>query len=645
LKERVSALAFVIKEPKPMKKIIFSSTALLAFVPFTVYAETPKTEDPQSEIVVTALRASTPLIKTGQSIDILDAKLISEKQTPSLAALLTLTPSLAISQNGGLGTSASARIRGAESDQTLYILDGIRLSDPSQVGGGNNLGLMTCTDLSRIEVVRGPLSTLWGSRAIGGVVNLISRKPTKPLEANLTLQGLDDYHSFNLGLGGKLDKLSYRLSASNVRDNGVSAFKGGSETDEFKQNSLRLSTDYTLNEAHKLTLQASKTRSLNAYDGFAPPTFAFGDTGDYGRTDEQHLALGYRFSGPEDAITAALSLSRTMVDRNDFSGSGFQTVDARGVVDMVDFIGTAKLTQRLKSVFGLSHERSDIKFSSFGGPILKRQADLASGFVQLSFDPYEALNLTGSLRYDDHSTFGGQTLGHISTSYSVSDSLRLRASIGQGFKVPSLFQLYSEFGNEALKPETALSTEVGFDIYMPSQKSVFGVTLFERETKNQIDFQSCFRSTDPRCVSRPRGFYNNIIRTRALGYELDYKLNLGDKTKVRANYSRLSAKNDITKADLPRRPKVLANIDVTHDVTEALTLGIGVRYSGSTTDSSFSSARLKAYGLVDLRASYKVSQSLSLFGRLENATDIDYETAKGYGTAGQRLWLGIRASL
>lgn len=620
-------------------KTLLCGVAFAALLTSPVLAE--DAENPK-EVIITATRAPTLVIKSGVSVDVLDAETIRNKQSLSLVDLIATTPSATISQNGGLGTAATLRIRGAEGDHTLYILDGIRLADPTQIGGGLNAGLLTTGDISRIEVVRGPLSTLWGSRALGATVNLTTVQATDALSGDVSVEGGDSYGALRAGIGGTYNKLSWRVFAAHLSDDDVSAYKYGNETDKFEQNHLRVALDYKISDAHALKFRAAKTRSHNDYDGYlSVPPYSFGDTQDYGNTNEGLYSLGYQYKG--ERVTHAVSVSRTDTERHDYDGTNFETLNGRGKVTTLDYTGTAKLSDATHFVFGATHEESEIDYSSYGGPVLSRDATLDSAFVQVSHDFTQAFNLTGSVRYDDHSRFGGQTIGHLSGSVRAADNLVLRGSVGQGFKAPSLYQLYSEYGNTNLKAEKANSAEIGLDYFLPAQNARLSLTAFARKTENQIDFASCFGSTHPLCPTRPNGFYDNIARTKAEGLELEYVGDLTATTHVRANYSHVTSKNDLTGAKLPRRPRDLANADLTQDITPAINVSLGLRYAGKTTESAFSTRQLDSYTLADLRGAWTINERFTVFGRIENLTDEDYETAADYGTPGRRLWLGVRA--
>jgi len=595
-------------------------------------------ENPKDTIVVTVTRLPTPILKTGQSVAVLDSATLKDKQALNIAELLALTPSLTIAQNGSMGTVATARIRGAESDHTLYVLDGVRLADPTQIGGNTNPGLLMAGDIGRIEVVRGPFATLWGSGAIGGVVSLSSKTVTRPLEGTVSLEGLEDYGAARLSLGGKQDRLTWRVAAGRTKDADMSALKIGEEIDSFSQNQYRIGLGYDLTERQSLSLSALRTRSHNDYDNF-------GDTDDYGNTLESVYSLGYRFKG--DVLTHALSVSQVDSTRHDYSGAGVENLSGEGTVRNFDYTGTARLSDITRLVFGASHEQAEATYQAYGGPVMDREVSIDSLFVQASHDFTDAFNLTASLRYADHDTFGDYTIGHVSGSYVVADTLVLRASYGQGFNAPSLYQLYSDSGNPELGAEKANSGEFGVDYYLPARRARLSLTAFKRETKNQITYVNCFEAPIALCDDRGEwgGYYLNRARSEAKGLELEFEGDLTDTTRLRANYSRVISKDAVTGIDLARRPRDLGNIDITQTITPDFTVGLGLRYAGSTRDSDFSATRLKPYGVLDLRAAYQVHQRFAVYGRVENLGDADYETAGGYSVPGRRLWLGIRADL
>ncbi len=611
------------------------------FLSLPVLAHAQAASDPRTtEVIVTVTREALPVSKVGQSVDVIDARTIQAWQSLFVADLLTHTADLSLTRNGGPGEAASASIRGAGADHTLYLLDGVPLNDPSQVGGGTNLGLLTTDDAARIEVLRGPLSTLWGSGALGGVVNITTHTPQKPLEGDLSLEGLDAYRSARLGIGGKSGGLGWRVFGSDLHDDGVSAFAGGSERDPFDQDQIGGKLSYDLDANTTVRALTSFSHSRNAYDGYPAPLYVFADTGDFGKTDTDLnlIALSNRFTNGEQT----LSVSATDNKRHDWydDGTGFI---ARGRIRLADYHVLYRL-DGTRLLGGLSYERDEMTTASPApwdpNPTpVSVHSTLSSAYGQVSHDFAGGATIAVSARHDDASSFGGQDIAQGSVSIPAGP-WRFHASIGQGYKVPGLYQLYSDYGTATLKPEKALSADAGIDYALAGGQVT--VTAFARHVRDLIDF-----GYDACAPSQLYGCYENIDRSEASGLELGLTKDWA-QWHVRGNYSVLHTRNRSAGVDgkrLPHTPQGMSSVDVGYDATSRLTLGLGVRGVGQSFDNASNTVSLKAYTLVDLRADYRLSDALSLYGRIENAGDTRYQTAAGYGQPGRRLWLGIRARL
>jgi vitamin B12 transporter len=266
----------------------------------------------------------------------------------------------------------------------------------------------------------------------------------------------------------------------------------------------------------------------------------------------------------------------------------------------------------------------------------------------VSVSPIDALTLTAGMRYDDHDTFGDENTVRAAIAWSATPTTIVRASYGEGFKAPTLFQLFSEFGNEDLAPERADAWDVGVEQHLLGDALVLSATYFGRNTRNLIDFVSCFPSTDPRCATRPFGFYDNVAKTDAEGIELGLTARFGERLRVEANYTDMDATNRAPGSnfgrDLPRRPAQTLNGEVTYAWPIGLTTSIAAVHSGRSFDNASNTEPLESYTVVDLRAAFVFRDNLELYGRLENALDEEYETIARYGTPGRALFFGVRQS-
>ena len=614
--------------------LLLQASVLTTTLPGLVHAE----DNQATEVIVRVTREALPIAKLGQAVNVLTDKDIAAYQSLFIADLLAHTTDLSLSRNGGPGSSTTASLRGAGGDHTLYLLNGVRLNDPSQVGGGTNLGLLETDDASRIEILRGPLSTLWGSGAIGGVVSITSRAPAETLEGDLRLEGFDQYGSARASVDGKTGGLSWRVSGSTYNDRGVSDFAGGTEKDGFAQTDVNGKVRYDVSET--LTLQAFSTtsHSRNDYDGYPAPDYSFADTGDFGKTDTTLSAAGltHHFTQGEQS----LSLSVTDNDRADYNPDHTPNFEARGHIEAADYHVSYHVSPTTRLLGGMSYERDTMRVaypSSWDpDPIpLKAATTLASAYGQVTHD-FGKLEMALSARHDDASSFGANDIVQVSVNAALSDHWRVHASSGQGIKVPSLYQLYSNYGTSSLTEEKSINLDAGADYSFHG--GTFGVSLFTRAVRDQIDFvyDTCQHN-------QLYGCYGNIGRSETRGVELELSTNLTDTLSLRGNYSFLHIRDEAGNL-LPRRPDQLGSLDLSYTTSSKLKLGLDLRHVGEALDTAYT-GMLRAYDLADIHFSYALNDKLSLIGRIENLSDTRYETAGGYGQTGRRVWLGIHTRL
>lgn len=592
-----------------------------------------------TDITVTATGIAQPRANSGQAVTVLDQTLIQSRQTISVADLLSTTPGVTVSRAGGAGQPTALRIRGAEGDQTLVLLDGVRVNDPASPGGAFDFGNLLIGNVNRIEVLRGPNSVPWGSQAIGGVVNIV----TAPVNgANLRAEyGYKNSKQVVGQAGGRLGPVTASLGGGYFDDDGISAFDGGTERDGYRQYAANGRVGVDFSSAVSLDLRGYFADSRVQFDGFQS-SFPFGqvDSAEFSKTQQVFGYAGLNVAVFNGALKNrfAFTLNDTKRDSFDPAFGPAPSFIARGRAERFEYQGDARLGDAIRTVFGVEHETS-----RFNDGFTSASTGLTSGYLQAIVTPFEALTLTGGVRVDDHRTYGTQATFSGNGALRIGSGTVLRASYGEGFKAPTLFQLFSAFGNTALRPETAQSYDGGIEQTALDGALRAGVTGFYRDTTNQIDFFSCFGSTDPRCTTQPFGFYANIARSRAFGVEAFVAVRPAANLTVSANYSYIETENRVTGTSLLRRPRNSINATIDWTPRDWLKLGGEVQTVSDSVDGFGGTIRLDGYTLATLRAAVPVGERFEVYGRVENLFDERYATVAGYGTLGRNAHVGVRA--
>ena len=599
--------------------------------------------DPR-EVVVTATRAEQNLREVGQAVTVITRDDLDRRQTVSVADLLATTPGVTVTRNGSVGGFTGVRIRGAEAEQTLVVIDGIRVNDPSSPGGSYDFANLLAANVERVEVLRGPDSVPWGSQAIGGIVNIVTADPARLGSGDVTARaraegGYAGQLYASAGLSGRTGGLSGALDAGYLRTDGISSAASGTERDGYRQIGAAGRIGLEVADGIGIDLRGWYADSHLRYDGFAD-TAPYGpaDGPQSGTTQELYGYAGAHADLADGRFRNRIAFTIADIDRDNFDP--FFSSIARGRSERYEYQGDYVLSDALRLVGGAERENS-----RFNDGSTFARTGVTSFYGQAIVRPVAPLTLTGGVRHDDHDAFGGHT------SYGADGVLALggttlRASYGEGFKAPTLYQLYSFYGRQTLRPETARSFDLGVQQRLLGGAATVGATWFHRDTRNQIDFRSCVGAE---CAVQPYGLYDNIARTRAEGVELELALRPSNALTLTGNVSYIDATNRSAGAnlgkDLARRPHETASVDADYRFPFGLRVGGTVTIVGDSFDNAANSVRLDGYALASVRAELRVGERFSLYGRVENVADERYQTAAGYGTFGRAAYGGVRIRL
>ncbi|TGX50185.1 TonB-dependent receptor [Sphingomonas gei] len=621
------------------KLFLYASAALL---PAAAHAQSD-----DDQIVVVASGVEQEADTTGRSITVLNRETIETRQTVSLSDLLATTPGVSTTRTGGPGALTAVRIRGAEDGQTLILIDGVRVNDPSSTSGAFDFGNLLTGAIERVEILRGPNSVIWGSQAIGGVVNVVTQAPVDGVAARANAEyGYADQISANAAIAAGNDRFQGALTGGYFTTDGVSQAAVGTEADGYRQYNAsgRLRAEFA--PGFGIDLRGYYADSRLELDGFpASAGYSFADTDEYSTAKELYGYAGlFADFGP---LSNRVAFTIADINRDGYDpapGAFTPHYLYRGRSERYEYRGDAKLVEQVRLTFGAERENT-----RFYDGFETNRADITSVYGQAIVTPVEQVTLTAGIRNDDHSRFGSHVTWGASAAARPFDGTLLRASYGEGFKAPTLYQLFSDYGTKSLNPETAKSWEVGVEQSALNGAAKLGVTWFRRDTRNQIDFFSCPTAdvTNPAsiCFDRPFGTYANIARARAEGVEVELALKPVEAFTVTANYTYTDTENRSAGFEgnqLARRPQDTASLSADYRLPFGLALGGTVTIVGDSFNDQGNFTRLDGFALGSIRAEMPIGDRFAVYGRVENVTDEKYQVVSGYGTYGRAAYAGVR---
>jgi vitamin B12 transporter len=576
------------------------------------------------EVVVTALRLDTTARQSGASISIIDEELIRARSYDFVSDALVTATGVTLNQNGPFGGQASIRIRGASSNQTLVLIDGVPANDTTSPGGGFNFGAVDTLDVQSIEVLKGPQSTLWGSDAIGGVVNIVSKPVEDKLTGNVSASG-GSFGSRRLAMsasaGGKVGDI--RVSYADVSTDGISKADeddGNTENDRFDSQTLAIKGGLNLGDVARLDINFRNTEALTEFDGFGNATGVV-DADRVSDTSQTSAQAALSFNLLNDRLENTLTLGSTRIDRENFS-TGASSFSAKGERTLLRYQGAVAINENQRLSFGYETEKSESG---------NDENTINGTFALYRINPIEDLTVSLGVRRDDHNVFGAETVGRVAVAWQVAETTLIHSSWGQGFKAPTIFQTTyfccdATVANTALKPEYSDAFDVGVNYGFASGAGTIGVTYFKQDTENLIDFSFAI------------GGYENISVVNARGIELEFGMDFSDAWSLATNLSYINSE-DGAGNKLTRLPQKTADMSLAWRPAEKIRTNVVVIYNDEETDSR---GTVDSWTRVDLSANYQVQDNIELFARIENLLDEDYQQIFGYGTPELSGYVGAR---
>ena len=582
---------------------------------------------PDAQLVVTASRTEQILTDVLPHTTVLGRDAIEQSQVADLPTLLAREAGFQFTQSGGRGSQATAFLRGAASLQVLVLVDGVPMTKQDTTGAVS-LEHIVLDQVDRIEIVRGNVSAIYGSGAVGGVIQVFTRQPRGGASAHATMEaGSQGSSRLSLGTQGKKGDLGYAIAVGRVSTDGINAanplqtVNANPDRDGYRNDNHSVHLSYDLGPDHKVGWRSTRFNGRFDYDvpgSYSAPTDVHKGTA---RIDSNTLYWSGRFH-PD--WSSRLSYSDASERNTTATVGGYSfTTQAQTRTRLLSWTHQFNLQSMVFSA-GVDHQIQNIDTATdhVSGLTRQRTADAVyAGLVYTRSSHSAQFNV----RHDDVQGSAARDSVYLGYGYDLNRQWKLIASHATAFNVPPLGYLYDPYsGNPDLRPETAKTSEVG--LQWASGAHRWRSTWFDTRTRDLLLYDMSTWQ------------FSNISSVKNKGLETSYSARMG-ATDLRASLTLQDPVNEATGQQLVRRAKTLASASLSQNIGP-LTLGGSVRYMGSRPDLE-GRPRLSSAVLLDLTARYALSRQWTLYGRVDNATDSDYQTAYGYKQLPRTVYVGL----
>lgn len=591
------------------------------------------------KVIVSATKTESYQAEVGSSSTVITAADIRKSKKVMIQDVLREVPGLTVAQTGTFGGTTSVFLRGSKPGHTLVMIDGIEVNDPRGAETPVNFAHFTTDNIESIEIIRGPQSVLYGSDAIGGVINIITKKGQGKTKFEASVEGgthntIKEY----LGLNGESQKVDYSFWLSRLDSSGISKARGGAERDGYSSSTFSSRLGYQLSDTAKLNFILRST-----YADFDLDDGAYDDDPNSTSWSQDFISRVELAQAFNSRWEHKLSFNfynletrnrdeRDAVDKTEDAQSWFKSdskkIEWQNNFNLSDW-DTLTAGLEYEKGRGSSYQRSGATKTK----IDRRSRDNLGYYLQNQLTIGERLFITPALRVDDYELFGKKNTYKISSSYIFPETAsRLKANLGTGFKSPTIFQLYSSFGDPNLLPDKSLSYDFGVEQAIFDNKVFLGITYFHNKFENMVEFDSVTNK------------YKNIGRAKAFGWETEFSFNPAEKLKLGMNYTYTATEDEETGKELNRRPRNQASLNINWEFIPKVNLNLGLAYKGHNWNNAANTQKVKPYAKIDLGFTYELSKDFNLFARIENLLDRQYEDVRGFNGLDRSLFAGIKAT-
>lgn len=608
--------------------------AALLQLPFVAFAQIAAASAPAAptlvETVVTANRTSQALSELVADVTVIDREQIERSGAVGVADLLARQPGVEISRNGGVGAATSVFLRGAESRFTAVFVDGIRVD--SQSTGGATWETIPWSQIERIEILRGPAAAVYGSDAVGGVIQLFTRRgegaATPYLGIGVGSRGL---RSAQAGVRGSSGAFDYAVNAAYEEGRGFDARtpavkNHNPDKDSYRTSSASVRLGYQFTAQQRLEVTALDNLMNSGYDDYAyNPKRPVDDR------NKHHLGtLGLNWTAQwTDAYRTKVSVSDSTSRYESFPSPYLTKTRLRNYLFQNEYrlgssLFTAALERREDRLFNPALDEYSTTIDR------KRSQDALALGYSFNQGPH---SVQVNLRHDKDSEFGGKTTGSAAYGFSFAQGWRATASAGTAFRAPTLYQRFSQYGDASLSPETSRNVEVG--MRYADEQTTASLVAYNNRVRDLITFDY-----DATACASSFGCYANVDRAKYRGVTLAGSHRVGDVT-LRGSLDFQDPRNADTGKLLALRARRHASFGADWRVG-TWTLGAEWQLSGERFNDAANKTRLGGHGVVNLSASTPIAAGVSVLARLDNVGDKDYQLVNDYATAGRTFYLGLK---
>ena len=616
--------------------------------------------------------------EVGSSVSVIDSNEIENSSNFFIADIIgNNTTSTNMFQMGGQGTNTGIQLRGLEKRYSTVYIDGVKMSDPASSDNSFYMENIMKNSIERVEILKGTQSSLYGSNAIGGTINIITKKGNEGNNSNFEVEtGSNNTRNVYYSVDGANDKMNYYLGLNRFLTGGISAMNHNDENDKYRNEGLTGTIGYKFNENFKIENSLRYTNSDLKYD---EPSASTTDVNN--RTENIEGTYSLKLTHDKNKFKNTLSYNKTYVERAVTSFSNTYT-NYFGFRDSINLLGEYNFNLDNKLVYGAEAEFDEARYPSDYAPaawgytkrLMDKRADeyIFSQYFDYQFRPLENLYSTFGLRSDDHSIVGRKTSGRTTLAYKLDKKSKIRSSFGAGIRFPSLYDYHFADGNTAssggglesgdgyiglaledLKAERGISYDFGYDTYIDDLDIGLNLTYFNVKQKNPLnsDARNNWKMQNTDGVNTSEGIEltaNWQPKDKKIGVNLDYTFTDSfDSNNCDVSTTTCSIQGSKLATAKVRVPRHAMSTTISHNVIANLQNSLSINFVDETrdlgnTNNNFKDVVLEDYLTFNFSSTYRIYDSYKLFFNAVNIFDDRYEQAYQYSTMGRAYNFGIR---